>query len=238
MKNIYICGDSFAVSDPEFGPCWVDFLSETLGNNCHVINLSRVCASNLQIGLQIDHAIQNKADYVIYLMTTSTRFDVSYNKSLDTNNNLLSRYVNITNKEPGYDLTSYSLNSLDNTTIFNSNQLLILKNYHNEFSDLSLLIYQSEILIEGILSRLIQNNIKFCYDQGGFENINFDHYSNKIYFNHYQNNKSIVNLWNFARHIRYRPFYHITDRQIHKEVADYYAKRLAKELNMQYNKKL
>jgi hypothetical protein len=163
-------------------------------------------------------------------MTSSTRFDVCYSQNLD--NALLDRYVDITTEESGHSLTSYSLNSLDDTTIFNQNQLTLLKAYHAEFSDLDLLIYQSETVIEGILSRLVQNNIKFCYDQGGFENVNFNRSSAKIYFEHYQKYKSEINLWNFIKKNQFRPYYHITDVLVHSKVANYYAQRLVKALHI------
>jgi hypothetical protein len=228
MKNIYICGDSYGTSDPEYGQCWVDLLPKLL--NCNVINLSKVCASNLQIGLQIDYAIKHRADYIIYLITTSTRFDVGYAKTQHTE--LLDRYVDIKTKLPGHSLTSYSLNSLDDTTIFNKSQLALLQTYHAEFSDLNLLIYQSEILISGILSRLVNSKIKFCYDQGGFENINFDNITSKIYFEEYSKHKSAINLWNFGGATRHRPYFHITNNAVHNNVATYYANRIATELNI------
>ena len=66
MTDIYICGDSFAVSDPEYGPCWVDMLPA-------VINLAQVCATNLLISQQVDRAIENQAKFIICLCTSSTR---------------------------------------------------------------------------------------------------------------------------------------------------------------------
>ena len=47
---IYICGDSFAYPDVEYGPNWADLL----GRQLPVTNLSRVCASNLLIAQQVE----------------------------------------------------------------------------------------------------------------------------------------------------------------------------------------
>jgi hypothetical protein len=106
---IYVCGDSFGVPDPEYGPMWVDHLSK----NQPVCNLSRVCASNLMISLQVDVAIRAQAEYVILLCTASTRDQTRL----------------------GTEIVPYSIHSLDHTTPFNSAQLDILKNHTTEFFD-------------------------------------------------------------------------------------------------------
>ena len=222
MNTLYICGDSYAFPDPSYGKCWVDFLQDRFGDRIDIVNLSRVCASNLQISSQIDKAIKNKADYIICLLTSSTRDDVLHSKVYSKEFEL--RYTDISNRSPDTDLTSYSIFSLDHTTILSDRQLSILKQYHAEFFDLELTIYKNEIIIEGILSRLKNSNIPFVFDQGGFENPKFTETKDKIYFKNYLDYKSAVNLWNFAHSKKHRPYYHIEDTEIHKTVADYYFK--------------
>ena len=141
MKSLYICGDSFGYPDPEYGLCWVDLLSDLLKNKYTVKNLCKVCASNLQISTQIDRAIAEGADYIIYLMTTSTREDVLHTNKVDK---LISnRFTDITNNSGTTDLTSYSVFSLDQTTILAEYQLQLLKQYHTEFFDIDLTIYKN-----------------------------------------------------------------------------------------------
>ncbi len=222
MNTLYICGDSYAVPDIKYGKCWVDLLQDRLADKIKVVNLARVCASNLQISSQIDRAIQNKADYVICLLTSSTRDDVLHNKVFSKE--FAFRYTDITDKAADTDLTSYSIFSLDHTTILSDKQLSILKRYHTEFFDVELTVYKNELIIEGILSRLKNSDIPFVFDQGGFENPKFAETKDKIYFKNYLDCKSVINLWNFAHSKKHRPYYHIEDLEIHKAVADYYFK--------------
>lgn len=220
MKSLYICGDSFSHSDPEYGFCWVDILTSKLDGKFSVVNLSRVCASNLQISTQVDKAIANSADFIIYLMTASTREEVIHNSKVDKP--IWERFTDITNKQSSTDLTSYSIFSLDHTTILSAQQLTLLKEFHSEFFDIDLTIYKNELIIEGVLSRLAQSGIPFVYDQGGFENPKFSGTKDKIYFEKYLKNKSAINLWNFAHVKKHRPYYHIEDALIHKHIANYY----------------
>ena len=75
---IYVCGDSFAVPDLEYGPCWVDLLQQKLP----VKTLAQVCASNLMISMQVDNAIKNNAQGIIVLFTASTRFQTRQNNKI------------------------------------------------------------------------------------------------------------------------------------------------------------
>ena len=64
---IYICGDSFAASDKQSTIIpWHEQLE--------CVNLSRVCATNLQISQQVDHAIEH-ASFIVALFTTCVRFE-------------------------------------------------------------------------------------------------------------------------------------------------------------------
>jgi hypothetical protein len=47
---IYVCGDSFGVSDPEYGAGWMDQIGQTT-------NLCQVSDSNLLIAQQVYRAI-------------------------------------------------------------------------------------------------------------------------------------------------------------------------------------
>ena len=191
---IYVCGDSFGVSDSEYGPMWVDHLS-TYKPTC---NLSRVCASNLMISWQIDIAIQNQSSFIILLCTASTRGQARLNN----------------------EVVPYSIHSLNHTTPFNSDQLDLLKQYTTEFFDLDLAIYENKCIIESMLSRLIASKIPFVWDQGGFEHHSYSGAAN--YFEQYNQYKSKFNLWDYADNRTYRPYYHITDPKVHINVAQYY----------------
>ena len=219
--TVYVCGDSFACSDLEYGPNWVDILTKKLQGRINLVNMSRVCASNTQIALQVDRAIANQASYVIYLATSSVRDDVPFNV-LKNNQELLDRFVDITNPENGKNLTSYSVHNLNNTTLFDNLQLSVLKQYHANFFDIDIAVYRNSLIIEAVLSKLKTSNIPFVFDQGGFEHKSFLN-SKKNYFDTYKNYRSEICVWDYVtKKLKHRPYYHIEDRHIHEEIAEYY----------------
>jgi hypothetical protein len=215
MTTVYICGDSFGFSDPEHGACWADRLAK----RTTVVNLCRVSASNFQIALQVQRAIEQGADYIIYLSTSSVRNDVPVGEGTG---DLLSRYVDITRPDPAHSVTSYSVTSLNTTTPFSEEQLALLKLYHRSFFDLSIAVHQNELIIEGTLSKLQASKIPFTFDQGGFEHPKFA--NSKInYFATYEQYRSEICLWDYVSELLvHRPYYHITDHAIHEEIANYY----------------
>jgi hypothetical protein len=201
---IYICGDSFCVSDLEYGPCWVDLLAEKFS----ICNLAQIAATNLLIAQQVDRAIADKADFVVVQCTSVTRSEKLHNGK--------------------YFPFSYHTASTE-TTPFSKSQLQILRDYYTEFFDLNLAIYQNAITIENTLQKLVDSEIPFCFSQGGFEHANFYPVSTE-YFSKFSQWRSGVNLWDYTVTRQYRPYYHITDRQIHQQVADYYVEKIKKVL--------
>lgn len=215
--TVYICGDSFGFSDHDYGNCWVDYLTMKIP----VINLCRVSASNFQISLQVQHAIEQDADYIVYLATSSIRQDVALREA---SGNLLERYVDITAIDPSKTVTSYSISSLNSTTPFTEDQLAVLKLFHSKFFDLDMAIHQNELIIEGTLSKLVASKIPFVFDQGGFEHPKFGNVKNQ-YFKSYQQYFSKICLWDYVdKQLIHRPYYHITDTNTHKKIAEYYYK--------------
>jgi hypothetical protein len=189
---IYICGDSFAVSDndyPETTP-WHELLTNT-------VNLARVCASNFLIHQQVLQAIEARADYIIVLFTSSLRSELKINDKL----------------------IPFSWLSLDHTTPFSQEQLTILRDYYT-LVDVDTEIQKNKILIESTLQLLVDSQISFKFDQGGFEHPGYGGVG--TYFTKYNNYRSIYCLWDYAKTRSHRPYYHITDNSVHKQVANYY----------------
>ena len=196
MKHIYICGDSFCVPDPAYGPCWVDLLSQQR----LVTNLAQVSATNLLISQQVDQAIAEKADFVIVQGTTCTRSETAINDIL----------------------VPWSwLSASSETTPFDTNQLRILKEYYVEFFNLDLAIYQNQCIIANTLQKLHDSGIEFLFDQGGFEHKKFGATSSE-YFTKFNQYRSAINLWDYCDTMNYRPYYHIKDPAVHETVARYY----------------
>lgn len=199
---IYVCGDSFCVSDPEYGPCWVDILAQRFP----LTNLAQVAATNLLINQQVRQAIAAKASFVIVTATSVTRSE----------------------KRVGSTIVPFSYHTANRiTTPFTDSQLKILQDYFAEFFDLELAIQQNQITIEHTLNLLMQSGIPFRFDQGGFEHPNYGTVASD-YFRAFAQYRSDINLWNYALTRSYRPYYHINDQTVHQQVADYYANVIGK----------
>lgn len=198
---IAVCGDSFCVPDSEYGVMWVDLLAK----HGKLHNYSERTATNLLIARQVDQALEDGADFVIVNFTSCTRGEKPH----------AGRYVPF----------SYHTAS-EITTPFDSNALRILKEYYTEFFDLDLAIYQNAITIEHTLQKLVQSNRPFRFDQGGFEHSSYGGAGK--YFAQYAQYRSRYNLWDHADVRAFRPYYHITNDQIHAQVAEYYQQEIAK----------
>ena len=196
-RLLYICGDSFGVPDPAYGPCWVDYLEKLVPSH-HVVNLSRVCASNLMISQQVDQAL-DQADHIIVLCTASTRNQTRWNNQI----------------------IPYSIHSLNETTPFDAQQLAVLQSYTREFFDLDLAIYQNKCTIESLLQRLTDSAKPFLWDQGGFEHVSYGGVGE--YFAKWRQYRSAFNLWDHVKSKQHRPYYHIQNDRVHRDVAAYYA---------------
>lgn len=182
---IYVCGDSFGASDTEsvITPWHQQF---------ECVNLSRVCATNLQISQQVDIAIDH-ASYIIVLFTSCGRFE--------------------------YGTDSYTIHNLT-TSKLNKKQQQIVSEHAKNFFNLDLEIYRNKCIIESVIQRLIDSGIPFLFDQGGFEHKKFG--VAKEYFKKYSKYRSKYNLWDYGDSKLHRPYFHITDQNIHNEVAEYY----------------
>lgn len=199
-QQVYICGDSFCVPDPEYGPCWVDYLSKKKT----VHNLAQVAATNLMISMQVDRAIAELADFVIVQGTACTRSQARI----------------------AGQIIPYSYHTAsEETTPFGPTQLKILKQYYTEFFDLELAIYENQCIIENTLQKLVDSKIPFLFDQGGFEHVGFG--KGTVYFEKFNQYRSKINLWDYTITRDYRPYYHITDDAVHQQIAEYYIKELS-----------
>lgn len=226
MKTVYICGDSFAVADPQyFEKYWVTLLQDQLGTNINVKNLGRISASNLHIAMQVEHALDNQADFVIVLATSSLRTDISVG-NINTSLSLLDRYVDLTQSNCTEGLVSTSISYLKNNTIFSKYQSDLLQKFYTEFVDIDVEVFKSKLLIEVTLHKLQASGTTFLFDRGGFEHPKFNPSKNQ-YFSEYGEFFSEINLWDYVTlPLPLRPYFHVTDPAVHQKVADYYSKKI------------
>jgi hypothetical protein len=217
MKTIYVCGDSFGCSDPDFDSHWADLLAQYLGRDWRMINCCKVGASNLQIATQVEQAMIN-ADFIIYLATTSTRVDVKISDGSPG-------FVDMLDPASSGSYLSYMTTRIDENVHLDAEQRRLVKQYITEFFDLGLAIKLNEFLIEGVLSRLQNWGHHWLFDQGGFEHPS--HGGKQSYFSAYASNRSQYCLWDYApTPLSFRPYYHVTDRGVHETIARYYLKHI------------
>lgn len=224
MKTVYICGDSFAVDDPDSTLVyWVNLLRQSLPE-VNIVNLSRICASNLQISLQIDRAIEQGADFVIWLATSSARHDAKFG---DINGDLLNQFKDLTASPALGGLSSYSLSYFQNGLNFSSTDRSFLTRYLAEYTCLELDVYHNELLIDAVHARLSRSGIPYIFDQGGFQHRSFGG-DDKTYS---WPNRSQICLWDHVPpNMPLRPYFHILDPDIHRSVAEYYSCQVQKNL--------
>jgi hypothetical protein len=164
-------------------------------------NLCQVSASNLLIAQQVDRAIAAGAERIIVLFTSSTRSEKVVNGQ-------------------AIPFSWHTANTT--TTPFSTNQLRILQEYFAEFHDLGLAIYTNQCIIQHTLDCLNKSGADYVWDQGGFEHPSM---GGRPYFDQYNHTRSDLCLWDYAHTRQYRPYYHITDAQVHQDIATYYRKR-------------
>lgn len=225
MKTVYICGDSFAVADPEYFDHWVERLSCMLTNQFKIRNLSKVSASNLHIALQVENALQNHADFIVYLATSSLRIDmlISQPKSAQT---LLDRYIDLTDDTSNGDLISVSFSYINNNTRLFNQQSEFVKTLYTDYLDIDVEVYKNKLMIEAVLAKLKSSSVPFVFDQGGFEHKKFAG-SGDNYFAQYREFFSEINLWDLvSMPMPLRPYFHIKNPDQHQLVADYYAQKI------------
>jgi len=231
MKKIYICGDSFGC--PDLGwtiDPWPVLLANQLGADRAVTNLSISCASNLLIRLQVDRAIADSADFVILLGTTCTRSQGRVCDSDQPHTALYDRFVRIGNQQDNgtttRDLACYSIPSLNETCVFDKDDIAVIKDYQYRLFDLDLAIYENQCIIESSLHTLKQHKIPFVFDQGGFENPIFGNVRKTDYFADFAEHRSELNQWTLSSYLpnTNMAHFHITDSAVHAQIANYYQK--------------
>lgn len=231
-KKIYICGDSFGC--PPLGwhiDTWPELLAKQLGADFSIINLSISCASNLLIRIQVDRAIQQKADFVIVLATSCTRSQGSTKRTETKHTDIYDRFAKVGEKDPAFDsrdLACYSIMSLDETCVFSHDDISCIKNYQSRFFDLNLAIVENQYLIESSLAALEHSRIPFLFDQGGFENPMFGDTRSSEYFSRFSQYKSELNQWSEYSKLGASgvPHLHIVDQSVHEKIAGYYCQEI------------
>jgi len=216
MKQVYICGDSFATTDPEYGPCWTELLADLLQGQADVTNLATVAASNLLINIQVTEAVRH-ADYIIVLGTAVTRAEVAVAPA-DIQLTLLERFQQ-------HALVAYSILRPYRSALTPAQQQQV-QQYHTEFFDLDLAIHRDHAIISNTLDIVERSGCPYLFDQGGFEHPSFG--GTRSYFT--QVHRSQINLWDLGTTRDERPYYHIKEPATHERIAAYYYTEIIRNL--------
>ena len=212
MQSVYICGDSFTVDDQDYAHTpWTKQLD--------AVSLGSVCANNQLIALQVEHAIKQQAKFIIVEFTSVTRDIVQYTEQKQ--DSLFDRFYSLTEQDnTDKDLTSYTIWSTKTALALTQEQRDQIDSYNKNFFDIDVAIHRDSLIIEATLQRLVDSNIPFQFDQGGFEHPSYGGVG--TYFTKYDQYRSKLCLWDYADTRTHRPYYHITDQTIHDNLANYY----------------
>jgi hypothetical protein len=169
MKRLYSLGDSFmSTDDPDDGIIsFCELYCQRKGFS-HV-SLARPGATNFAIRLQIEKAIEQKADYVVVGITCSDRFDIALDSNvLYTLDNVLyhgyraqsQRHV----EQDQVTLISDTFRDIDNGTFHNAasaQQIQALKSYIAYLHNPALAVQKDYYIISDGLKKLQSAGIDF-----------------------------------------------------------------------------
>lgn len=218
-KTVYICGDSFSSTDPEFNGGWVtQFESQS---KTKVINLSSPGASNYQIYLQVRQALDQNCEYLIYHATSSIRHEFALSHDF-VGRDFADRYWNRSCPEQQRSMVCTSWLTPENSLSLTKPQCDQIKNFFKSFVDLSAEIEKNYLFIQSTLSMIQKKQVPhWVWSRGGFEHNKFkpiQHWD----FDDYSQKESQHNLWDHYDPAQLRPFYHVTDPVIIEKVCNHY----------------
>lgn len=224
--KLYICGDSFCVEDPEYGDSWVSLLKKKLPG-VQITNLSIAGASNYLIYLQVKQALEDNCDYLIYHATSSIRQELRIRVD-DENYDSVNRYWNINNPNKKASMICGSWLGINRhySEVLDQKQTDYIHSFFNNFVDLPSLIEKNYIFILHTLDLLSRSSVTWAWSPGGFDHSSFSSSGKKWNFDQYQSTICPVNLWDYYQSDKIRPWFHVTDRAIHRKVCNQYIEML------------
>jgi hypothetical protein len=172
MKTLYSLGDSYmSTDDPDEGIVSFCELYSRAKNFEHV-SLARPGATNFATRLQIDRAIEDRADYVVIGITCSDRFDIALDITesvmYSLENVFYSNYRAQSQRHVQQDsvkLVSDTFNNLvarlHQKTLVTEQQMHALKAYIAYLHNPMLVVQKEYYMISDGLHRLIRANIPF-----------------------------------------------------------------------------
>lgn len=191
MKTLYSLGCSFMSTDTQHldEPTFLDRLADQ--RSWRHVNLARAGASNFNIRLQIQHAIDQQADYVIVGATSSDRVDLV---DMDPDYRSPIRLEHIRNR--GYHcaveqhvndrhafITSDTLNNLleSRHTRLPEHRTQSLKSYVRDIHEPGLQAYKDYFLIKDGLRDLTRTGRPFVFIPGPLHYFDWKEFSDSVW---------------------------------------------------------
>lgn len=219
---IYICGDSFSVTDRNSGLTWVDLLEQRLPGQ-QLINLSVPGASNYLIYQQVKQALSNGCDHLIYQSTSSIRHEFVITDD-HTNKDSYSRYYNPLAATESYSVACGSWYNLGrhHSDVLTEKEIVEINKFSLRFFDLAGFIEKNYIYIIHTLNLISNANLKsWAWSRGGFEHKHFKK-SSSWDFSKFKDTEISINLWDYYDNSINQPVYHISDPYVHQTVCNHY----------------
>lgn len=215
MKKILICGDSYAITDPDFpGLHWTEKMLDKAAD-IEVWNFAYGGASNGLICLQLLQGLEFDPDFVIMIFTDHTRYEVD--RDTEHMPYQLDQQALIEHMKQRYTTNMYTNLGEKNDIINNFLQNAV----SDEFAKL-----KNYFLISFCLQTLEQRGIPFCYSLGGFEHFqqNYKHnirtHFHKDLFDQYTSKEIPINLCYGGPQVK-RPYFHVTNPAVHELFANF-----------------
>lgn len=210
--KILICGDSYAVTDPEYtGLHWSEKILD-FSPEFEVINLAYGGSSNALIALQLSQGLRYNPEFAILTFTSNGRyeFDKDINAMPQTTGPAeIADYFKrrYTTNTYAHDLEKNRA-SIEYLASVASDNIEKLKNY---------------FYIMYCLTTLQTQGVSFCYSLGGFAyKQDYNMFLNRNFVNNqladFQSQELLVNLWEHGH--KPSPAFHVDDPAVHTLFAN------------------
>lgn len=225
--KLYICGDSFCVEDPEYGPNWVGYIRDQLPH-IDVVNLASCGASNYLIYLQAKRAIEKNCDFLICNFTSSIRQEIKVRDDLH-NSDSVARYYNSVLNNQDTSMICGSWIGIDRhyPGQVDKQTVTLIENFFKQCVDFPNLIEKNYLYIKSTLGMLASSPSRpWAWSRGGFEHASFSNSSAHWEFDQFNHSQISMNLWDYYDPKPLRPYYHVTNSTVHQNVCNQYIKML------------
>jgi hypothetical protein len=224
-KTLYICGDSFCTSDPEYGASWTDLFSQ-MNPEIDVRNFSSIGASNYLVYLQVKEALAAGCDYLIFHATSSVRQEFVIDRDQATTDSV-DRYWRQDRPQGSMRCNSFQNVEKNLDGLFSWDQRLTIKEYFADFFDFAGQIEKNYVFIYHTLNMLDSHKaLTWAWSRGGFEHSRFAGTSNTWDFSKFADRECPLNLWDHYVPDVYRPHFHVNDPDVVQNVCNSYQKLL------------